>query len=293
MTDPLVDPETTFATERPRLTGLAYRMLGSVVDAEDILQEVWIRWHGADAESLERPSAWLTTVTTRLALDRLRSLRRHREDYLGPWLPEPIVAGPGPEAAAELADSLTLGFLVLLDQLSPLDRAVFILADVFGVPYKEIAVIVTKSPAACRQMASRARRRVHQAPLPTAPNADRHLVDELVAAIAAGDVETVLAYLAPNVICTADGGALRRAARHPVVGAPRVAHFLINLARRFSGQLAVTPASINGDAGFILKIDGAIDQVMAFEISGSQVAAIRIIRNPDKLQLIGKLHDLC
>ena len=148
-----------FERERPRLVGLAYRMLGTVADAEDVVQDAWFRWQAPCPGEVDRPEAWLTTVTTRIALDHLRSARRRREAYVGPWLPEPLVADAGPAEVAELAESLRLGFLTVLDQLKPVERAVFLLADVFAVPFAEIADTVGKSEAACRQIASRARRR--------------------------------------------------------------------------------------------------------------------------------------
>lgn len=178
------DVGDVFASERPRLLGMAYRMLGVVADAEDVVQESWIRWQAIDPAELDHPAAWLTAVTARLCLDQLRARGRRHEDYVGPWLPEPLVSTqePGPEEAAELADSLTLGFLILLDQLAPTERAVFILADVFDVPYAEIAATVNRSTVACRQIASRARRKIRAGrPRPPSP-ASRQLVTELVAA---------------------------------------------------------------------------------------------------------------
>ena len=265
---------------------MAYRMLGVVADAEDVVQEAWIRWQAIDPAELDHPAAWLTTVTARLCLDQLRSRGRRHEDYVGPWLPEPLVStqGPGPEEAAELADSLTLGFLILLDQLAPIERAVFILADVFDVPYAEIAATVNRSTVACRQIASRARRKIRAGrPRPPSP-ASRQLVTELVAAISAGDVDGVLAHLAPEAVCVTDSGAGRPAARRPILGAPRVTQFLINLAQRFSGRLSLSPVTVNGDPGFVLSLDGTVDQVIAFETEGNQVMTIRIVGNPAKLQ---------
>jgi RNA polymerase sigma-70 factor, ECF subfamily len=280
-----------FATERPRLVGLAYRILGSLADAEDVVSEVWFRWERADRAGLDRPAAWLTTVTTRLALDHLRA-RRRAAGYPGPWLPEPLVTGPGPEEAAELADSLTLGFLILLDELGPVERAVFVLADVFAVPYDEIARTVGRTPAACRQIASRARRRVRSADLPPGSAADRRLVDELLAAVAVGDVQGVLDRMAPDVVCTSDGGPHRRAARRPVVGGPRVARLLVNLGRRHAGRMRATPAVVNGDAGYLIELDGALDQVLSCSVAGGRVVAVRIMRNPDKLTRVGRPVDL-
>jgi RNA polymerase sigma-70 factor (ECF subfamily) len=276
-----------FERERPRLVGLAYRMLGTVADAEDVVQNAWLRWRKIDLSEVERPEAWLTTVTTRLALDHLRSSRRRRETYVGPWLPEPLVSDAGPAEAAELADSLRLGFLTVLDQLNPVERAVFLLADVFTVPFADIAVTVDKSEVACRQIASRARRRVrHPGPV-RHTGSDRQLVEALMGAIAVGDIDQVVRYLTADAVCVADGGATRRAARRPVVGAPRVARLLVNLAHRYEGQLDVRAATINGDVGAVISVDGDVDLVMAFEVDDGSVAAIRLIRNPDKLTHIG------
>jgi len=281
------DPASrVFEHERPRLLGLAYRMLGTVADAEDVVQEAWLRWRAADVASIERPEAWLTTVTTRLALDLLKAVRRRREDYVGPWLPEPVVLTPGPAESAELAESLTLGFLTMLDELGPVERAVFLLADVFSVPHAEIADVVGRSEVACRQIASRARRRFRDArhsDSPHVPAADRQLVDEFVAAIAVGDIAGALARLAPDVVLLSDGGPTRRAARRPVVGAPRVVRLLANLARRLGDSVGVEPATVNGDPGFILSLDGERDTAAAFELRDGRVTAIWLIRNPDKL----------
>jgi len=276
-----------FDDARPRLVGLAYRILGSLADAEDVVSDVWFRWAAVDQTGLDRPQAWLTTVTTRVALDHLRARKRRAVDYPGPWLPEPIVGTPGPEDVAEVADSLTLGFLILLDELGPVDRAVFVLAEVFAVPFDEIGEVVGKSPGACRQIASRARRRVQAAHLPRASGPDRRLVDELVGAVASGDLRGVLDRLAPDVVCTSDGGPDRRAARRPVVTAPRVARLLINLTRRYAGRMGIRPVNVNGDAGYVIDVDDEIDQVLSFSVVDGRVAAIRIIRNPDKLRLVG------
>ena len=278
-----------FLAERPRLVGLAYRMLGTFADAEDVVQEAWLRWQAADRDSLERPAAWLTTVTTRLALDRLRSLRRRREDYVGPWLPEPIVEGAGPEAAAELADSLTMGFLTVLDRLGPVERAVFLLADVFGTPFADVATAVGKSEAACRQIASRARRRVQGADLRRPEAAERRVVEELLMALVSGDVEGALAKLSPEVVLVSDGGAERHAARRPVVGPKRVARFLANLTRRGLAEGAeVTAATVNGDPGVIVRVGGEVDLVVAFGVHDGQVSDIWAFRNPQKLEHVGE-----
>lgn len=277
-------PASVFEAEQARLRGLAYRLMGSLADAEDVTQEVWLRWAAADRPAIERPVAWLTTVTTRLCLDRLRSAAHRREGYPGPWLPEPVVSAPGPEEVAEMADSLTLGFLLLLDQLAPVERAVFVLADVFDVPFADIAATVGRSEGACRQIASRARRRLRPDRPPPPPAAvERSLVDGLIGAVAAGDIDAVIARLAPEVVCLSDGGPYRRAARRPVVGSRRVARLLVNLGRRFAGHMDLRPVVVNGSAGYVLYLDGALDQVMAVETDGRLVVAVHFVRNPEKM----------
>ncbi len=272
MSDAPASSADAFTVERPRLIGLAYRILGSLADAEDVVSEIWFRWNKSDPAEIDRPEAWLTTVTTRAALDHLRARQRQASGYPGPWLPEPLVRAAGPEEAAELADSLTLGFLILLDQLGPVERAVFILADVFAVPFDDIAEVVGKSTAACRQIASRARRRVREADLPHGSAADRRVVDELLVAVAMGDIQGVLD---------------RRAARRPVTTAPRVARLLVNLGRRYEGRMDATPVSVNGDAGVVIDVDGMVDQVLSCSVVDGKVVAIRITRNPDKLGHVG------
>jgi RNA polymerase sigma-70 factor (ECF subfamily) len=280
-----------FEAQRPRLLGIAYRMVGSLVDAEDIVSEAWVRWYAADRTDIVSPEAWLTTVTTRIAIDWLRSARHNREEYVGPWLPEPVVAEAGPEERAELADSLTLGFLTMLDRLDPVDRAVFLMADVFAVPYADIADAVEKSPEACRQIASRARRRLRH-PQRRARTTDRRVVDELLVALWMGDMDAVLARLAPDAVCITDGGANRTAARRPVVGASRVARFLANLTERYHDQLTITAVTVNGEPGIVGRLDGQIDFVAAFEMWRDVVVTVRLVRNPDKLRLVERAKPL-
>jgi RNA polymerase sigma-70 factor (ECF subfamily) len=272
---------------KPRIRGLAYRMLGTLADADDVAQDTWLRWQAAGGAHIANAEAWLVTAATRLCLDRLRSAASAREIYPGPWVPEPIVTDPGPETAAEVSDSLTFGFLVLLDQLTPVERAVFVLADVFEVPYAEIAATVGRSQVACRQIASRARRKLRpdKRPYQTAP-ADRELVNGLLRALASGDVSEVVARLAPQVVCITDGGPKRRAARRPVVGCGRVARFLTSLAPLY-GHVATRPANVGGSASAILSAGDTVEQVMAVTSKDGLITSVYFLGNPDKLTSVG------
>lgn len=270
-----------FEAERPRLLGLAYRILGSAVDAEDVVQEAWVRWSAA--RDIERPAAWLTTVVSRLALDAWRAQQRKREDYVGPWLPEPVAIEPGPSERAELADSLTFGFLVLLDELTPVERVVFLLADVFGEPYADIAATVDKSEAACRQIASRARRRLQEC-RPTKPSrSSAPLAAALLRAVSIGDVAATMALLDPDVVLTSDGGPHRHAARRPVLGADRVTRLLMNVTRRGLAHAEMQFVEVNQAPALVISFRGRPEIVVAIETNEDRVQAIRIVVNPDKL----------
>lgn len=289
-----------FARERRRLIGVAYRITGSVADAEDAVQEAWLRFQRAGPATVEQPAAWLTTTTARLALDQLKSAHRRRETYVGPWLPEPlgapVPAGPAadPAGAAELAQSLTLGFLHVLETLAPVDRVVFILADVFEVPFKEIAEVVGRSEGACRQIASRARRRVQTAAPPVwhAPDeAAAGTVGALLAATRMGDVDRVVSLLADDAVLISDGGADRRAARRPVRGAERLARFLVNIAGRLPDAV-YEPATINGEIGLIAYLGAERALAMSLNVEGGRVCSIHLIRNPEKLAALDHPVDV-
>lgn len=286
-----------FEAERARLTGLAYRMLGSLADAEDVVSEAWLRFQRSGPDAIERPAAWLTTVTSRLAIDRLRAISSRREEYVGPWLPDPVSTGadrtrvPVPTAPAiedpaeqvALSESLTLGFLVVLDRLAPLERAVFLLADVFGEPYANIAEAVGRSEVACRQIASRARRRVREERADRAA-ADEDLLAGLVGALVLGDVDGVLALLSPDVVLTSDGGPERHAARRPVLGADRVARFLLNLARRTPEGADMAIEVVNAAPALVIR-HPELPAVVAADRDGSgRVAAVRLLLNPTKFR---------
>jgi RNA polymerase sigma-70 factor (ECF subfamily) len=275
----------TFEVERSRLIGLAYRMLGSMADAEDVVSEAWIRFDAADPLSIDRPAAWLTTVTSRLAIDRIRAQQRRREDYVGPWLPEPVPTASSsddPAERVELSESLTLGFLVVLDRLAPTERAVFLLADVFGEPYTDIAAAVGKSDEACRQIASRARRKVREERAACAA-ADEELVTDLVTAIGMGDVQGLISLLAEDVVLVSDGGPDRHAARRPVLGPDRVSRLMINLGQRVPPGAQMGIESVNAAPALVIRTEEGAIVLTADRDADGQVAAIRVMLNPDKL----------
>ncbi len=286
-------PDERFEAARPRLQAVAYRMTGSVADAEDLCQEAWIRWAAEDRREVVDAEAFLVTVVSRLAVDRLRSAQHRREAYVGPYLPEPLVSAPGaspepdPGDAAALADSLTYAFLVLLDELNPVERAVVILHDVFGYPFSTVAAAVDRSEPAVRQIASRSRRRIegHDA---RSARTDRAAVEgvltRLMLAIVTGDVAAVMAELAPDVVQLDDGGAAKRAARRPVVGADRVARLWVNLARRNS-HLSVRFAEVNGSPGLVFADGDVVEMVMCADLDEDhRVSRIYAQLNPEKLR---------
>jgi RNA polymerase sigma-70 factor (ECF subfamily) len=275
------------APHRGRLLGLAYRMLGSRSDAEDVVQDAYLRFAGA--QDVHNAEAFLVTVVTRLCLDRLKSARAQREVYIGPWLPEPVFDAEGLSAdtATELADDLSFALLLALDRLSPLERAAFLLHDVFDTPFSEIAAMLDRTEASCRQLASRARRAVRDdrpAPGKTPDNHTR-LLQAFGEAVASGDVARLVELLRADAVALTDGGGRKTAARNPIVGADKIARFFIGLAAKNAGHdIRVEPAMINGAIGALLYLDGELDHTMSMAISGEKIAAIYIVRNPDKLR---------
>lgn len=274
-----------FETERARLAGVAYRVTGSRADAEDIVQEAWIRWERAEQHTIERPAAWLTTVTSRLALDRLKSARHQREVYVGPWLPDPVDEAPGPDERAELAESLSIGFLTVLERLGPTERVVFLLADVFALPYDEIGKVVDKSPTACRQVASRARRAVRQDRPRFAPT-DANAWDvamAFLAATTAGDIDALVDLLAEDALVVSDGGAHRRAARRPIVAA-RAPRYLANMTRRsLRAEDEIELRTINGQPGIIARGPDGPTMAVALATTAGRVDRVWVVMNPEKL----------
>jgi RNA polymerase sigma-70 factor (ECF subfamily) len=275
------------APHRGRLLGLAYRMLGSRTDAEDVVQDAYLRFAGA--EDVRNEEAFLVTVVTRLCLDRLKSARAQREVYVGPWLPEPVFDAEGlsPDTATELADDLSFALMLALDRLSPLERAAFLLHDVFDTPFSEIAAMLDRTEASCRQLASRARRAVRDDRPPPAAPPDSHarLLQAFGEAVASGDVARLAELLRADAVAITDGGGRKIAARNPIIGADKIARFFIGLAAKNAGhEIRVEPAMINGAFGALLYLDGELDHTMSMAISGEQIAAIYIVRNPDKLR---------
>jgi len=284
--------ESSFEALRGRLFGIAYRMLSSRVEAEDMVQEAYIRWHQADRTSILNPEAWLVTTTTRLAIDRLRVLKTERESYTGPWLPEPLLhQPPAPDYAAELASDLSIAFLVLLERLGPEERAAFLLHDVFERRYDEIAGTLGKTEAACRQMIHRARERVrnHQTRY-AATEADKtQLLQQFVSAVEARDDKALLGLFAPDATWTPDGGGRTPAAPRPIVGAERIVNLILGLQRIFvqrSGKFE--PVSVNGEPGLLLRLDGETAGILAFDDDGITIRNAYIVLNPDKLPAIQK-----
>ena len=275
------------APHRGRLLGLAYRMLGSRSDAEDVVQDAYLRFAGA--QDVHNAEAFLVTVVTRLCLDRLKSARAQREVYVGPWLPEPVFDAEGLSAdtATELADDLSFALLLALDRLSPMERAAFLLHDVFDTPFSEIAAMLDRTEASCRQLASRARRAVRDEHPPPATTPDSHarLLQAFGEAVASGNVARLAELLRADAVALTDGGGRKTAALNPIVGADKIARFFIGLAAKNAGHdIRIEPAMINGAFGALLYLDGELDHTMSMAISGENIAAIYIVRNPDKLR---------
>ena len=276
-----------FEQHRPHLQAVAYRMLGSSSEAEDAVQEAWLRLSRSDTAAVSNLGGWLTTVVGRVCLDLLRARRARTEDYVGSWLPEPIVSldpETDPEHEALLADSVGLALLVVLDTLTPVERLAFVLHDMFAVPFTDIAPIVGRTPAATRQLASRARRRVRgSAPMPDADLArQREVVAAFLAASRAGDFEALVAVLDPDVVFRADAGRASPLAREPIVGAGAVARQVLARGSRFAPH--ARPAVVNGGAGLIVGVDDRPVAVIGFAIAGGRIAAIDLITDPDKLR---------
>jgi len=282
------NPQNVFTEHRQYLLSLGYRMLGSMADAEDLVQETYLRWQDASADEIRSPRAFLTTILTRLALNHLDSARVRREQYVGPWLPEPIVTTAPPDPA-ELSESLTMAFLVLLESLSPLERAVFLLHEVFDYSHAEVAEITGSTEAACRQAFRRAKAAIaeRRPRFKPSPSAAGQLTIRFLDAVQAGRIDDLLSMLHQNVVTYSDGGGQTRAALNPIYGADRVARFLIGIAHK-AGNLTRQSVLINGQPGFIGYIDGKPRTAMVLDIEDDRIRNVYIVVNPQKLQNLAK-----
>jgi RNA polymerase sigma-70 factor (TIGR02957 family) len=277
-----------FAAHRNLLFTVAYEMLGSAADAEDVLQETWLRWAGVDLHTVRDQRAYLVRITTRQALSRLRTLRRRKESYVGPWLPEPLLTAPDVAEDVELADSVSMAMLLVLETLTPTERAVFVLREVFDLEYDEIAEAVDKSPAAVRQIAHRARAHV-AARRPrgvVSPAETRAALAAFQRAAETGDLQGLLDILAPDVVFLGDGGGVVQAVQAPVVGAGRVARLLALGLGRIAATASLQPVQVNGYPALILRLNGDVDAVIAVRIDDGLITGLYAVRNPEKLSRV-------
>lgn len=287
-------PLEAFTAVRPLLHSIAYRMLGSAMEAEDVVQEAYLRWREASNTDVRSHQAYLVTIVTRLSINQLRSARAQRESYVGPWLPEPVVTEQVPDASwrVELAESLSLAFMVLLERLSPIERAVFLLHDVFEFGYAEIARIVDKSEANCRQLLVRAKKHLGgpRRRFAVAPEHAGRMLERFSRAATTGDLDGLVALLAEDITLWSDGGGKAAAALNPIHGADRVARFMLGALRKFvPSDHVVRPAQINGQPGLISYLHGKPRTVLAFDILGDRIQTVYIITSPDKLGALPKM----
>lgn len=279
-----------FDEHRALLFTVAYEILGSAVDAEDIVQDSYLRWRAVDLDQISHPKAYLVRIATRQSLNGIRAAHRRREDYVGPWLPEPILTAPDVADDVVLTESVSLAMLVILEALAPTERAVFVLREVFGFDYREIAAAVDKSPAAVRQIAHRAREHV-QARRPTLDpqrSASAQLLQQLLEFLSTGNLQGLMHLLAPEVVLITDGGGLRAAALRPIVSADKVARFLLGIAAKTGGEMELRSASINNGPGALYYVDGELDSVGAIDTIDGKISTVYLMRNPSKLTDISR-----
>ncbi len=291
--DAAAEPSGTFDLYRPLLFSIAYRMLGSVMDAEDVVQEAFVRWRGASETEVRSPKAYLSAVVTRLCIDQLRSARTRREEYVGPWLPEPLPTEDAPDPVV-LDETLSMAFLVLLETLNPTERAVFLLHEVFDYDYAEISRLVGKDEANCRQIARRARRSVasRRPRFESSPEQEERLMGKFLEASLDGDMEGLVSLLSEDVTLWSDGGGKTRAALRPIRGAANVARFLSGILRKAPPGLIVRRAQINGRPGLVGYLgDGRPQSVVTLDAAQERIQTVRIVVNPEKLQTIPPLPE--
>lgn len=289
MAAPAPDPTTTFDTLRPRLQGIAYRMLGSVAEAEDVVQDAWLRWHGTDRDAIDNAEAWLVSVTTRLAIDHLRAAKLQREHYAGIWLPEPLLSDhpDTPEAIRERADDISVAFLFLLERLTPEARAAFLLREVFDADYAEVADVIGKSEAACRQLVSRAKAQLRdERPRHAVPrDVHQNLMRSFAQALEQGSFDAIRGMLSDEAVLIGDGGGKVSSFPKPLVGGGRIAQVYFAAQRR--GQaVRMQLVMLNGQWALLRYVDGQLESAQTFETDGERIVSIHAQRNPDKLQRI-------
>ncbi|MVU76991.1 RNA polymerase sigma-70 factor [Nocardia sp. ET3-3] len=279
------DAVSAFAEYRKLLFTVAYEMLGSAADAEDVVQETWLRWSTVDLATVQDARAYLVRIVSRQALNRLRTLGRRKETYVGPWLPEPLLTAPDVAEDVELADRVSTAMLLVLETLAPTERAVFVLREVFDLGYDEIAAAVDKTPAAVRQIAHRARQHVEaRRPRSVATAAQtRAAAESFRRALETGDLQGLLDVLAPEVVLTGDGGGIKQAALRPITGADKVVRFILGGSAKNRALLTIDEISINGRPALVFRLDGEIDGVMTFDVEGERIHALNFVRNPHKL----------
>ncbi|MDZ5661327.1 RNA polymerase sigma-70 factor [Nocardioides sp. zg-1308] len=283
-----------FLEHRNLLFTVAYELLGSAADAEDVVQESWLKWDRVDRDEVRDPRAYVVRIVTRTALDRLRTVARRREDYVGPWLPEPLLTGPDVADDVALADSLSTAMLLVLETLAPTERAVFVLREVFDLPYDELAEAVGRTPAAVRQIARRARAHVAERRPRGAVSraATERATRAFLAAIETGDLQALADLLAPDVVAFGDGGGVKQAMPRPVLGQDRVVRLLGLGITTMAGRMSAEPAEVNGSPGLLLRLDGEVDSVMTLQVEDGLVTALYTVRNPEKLARLLDPADL-
>ncbi|MDQ0376088.1 RNA polymerase sigma-70 factor [Amycolatopsis thermophila] len=274
-----------FVAHRNLLFTVAYEMLGSAADAEDVLQETWLRWVKIDAAEVRDPRAYLVRITTRQSLNRLRTMQRRKESYVGPWLPEPLLTAPDVAEDVELAESVSMALMLVLETLGPTERAVFVLREVFDFGYDEIADAVGKSPAAVRQIASRARKHVDARRPRQAVSASqtRVVLESFQRALESRDVQGLLDVLAPDVVLMSDGGGLKQAALRPISGADKLVRYIIGGLAKTGAAFTAEPAVVNGNPALALHVEGEFDGVMAVRVEDARITGLYYVRNPEKL----------
>ena len=290
MSEPATSPATeVFLAHRNLLFTVVYEMLGSAADAEDVLQETWLRWVEVDLEQVRDRRAYLVRIATRQSLNRLRTMSRRKEAYVGPWLPEPLLTAPDVADDVELAESVSMAMMLVLETLAPVERAVFVLREVFDLGYDEIAAAVDKSPAAVRQIAHRARGHVEARRPREVVSAvqTRAVLEAFQRALTSRDLQGLLDVLAPEVVLVGDGGGVKQAAVRPITGSWKAARFILGGTGKVDGAITVEPVVVNGGPALLVRLDGEVDGVMALHVEGARIVGLYYVRNPAKLSRVG------